>query len=108
MAMGGFFHKHNLGLPIVWVRRGGCQFFSWCETAFILIVRIWLWTKILRPYSKKTCWVKFHISQFKPQLPNSACSSNVPSVVIQEPEEEEISDDEKSNEGNCFDLFEYE
>ena len=44
--MGGIFHnKHNL-------------------TSLMLIVRIWLCAKILRPYSKKTCWVKFYISQF--------------------------------------------
>ena len=41
-------------------------------------------------------------------LSNTACSSKVPSEVIQEAEEEEISDDEKSDEGNCFDIFEYE
>ena len=44
----------------------------------------------------------------KETLLNTACSSEVPSEVIQEAEEEEISDDEKSNEGNCFDMFEYE
>ena len=36
------------------------------------------------------------------------CSSKVPSEVIQEAEEEEINNDEKSDEGNCFDTFEYE
>ena len=36
---------------------------------------------------------------------NTACSSNVQSVVMQEAEEE-IGDDEKSDEGNCFDMFE--
>ena len=34
--------------------------------------------------------------------------SKVPSEVIQEAEEEEISDHEKSDEGNCFHKFEYE
>ena len=41
-------------------------------------------------------------------LSNTACSLKVPSEVIQEAEEEEIKDDEKSDEGNCFDIFEYE
>ena len=44
----------------------------------------------------------------KETLWNTACSSKVPSEVMQEAEEEEISDDEKSDEGNCFDMFEYE
>ena len=44
----------------------------------------------------------------KETLANTACFSKVPSEVIQEAEEEEINDDEKSDEGNCFDTFEYE
>ena len=44
----------------------------------------------------------------KETLSNTACSLKVPSEVIQEAEEEEIKDDEKSDEGNCFDIFEYE
>ena len=47
-------------------------------------------------------------SLIKETLSNTACSSKVPSEVIQEKEEKEISDDEKSDEGNCFDMFEYE
>ena len=39
---------------------------------------------------------------------NTACSSKVSSEVIQEAKEEEMSDDEKSDEGNCFDMFGYE
>ena len=42
----------------------------------------------------------------KETLSNTACSSNAPSVVMQETEEEEMGDDEKSDEGNCFDMFE--
>ena len=44
----------------------------------------------------------------KETLSNTARSSKVPSEVIQEAEEEEISDDEKSDKGNCFDMFKYE
>ena len=44
----------------------------------------------------------------KKTLSNTACSPKVPSEVIQEAEQEEISDDEKSDEGNCFNMFEYE
>ena len=43
----------------------------------------------------------------KETLSNTACSSKVSIEVIQEAEEE-ISDDEKNDEGNCFDMFEYE
>ena len=45
--------------------------------------------------------------RIKETLSNTNCSSKVQSEVIQEAEEEEISDDEKSVEGNCFDMFEY-
>ena len=44
----------------------------------------------------------------KETLWNTTCSSNALSEVIQEAEEEEISDYEKSDEGNCFGMFEYE
>ena len=44
----------------------------------------------------------------KETLSNTACSSKVPSEVIQETEEKEISDNQKSDEKNCFDMFEYE
>ena len=44
----------------------------------------------------------------KETLSNTACSSKVSSEVIQEAKEEEMSDDEKSDEGNCFDMFVYE
>ena len=44
----------------------------------------------------------------KETLSNTACSSKVSSEVIQEAKEEEMSDDEKSDEGNCFDMFGYE
>ena len=61
MGMSGFIiNKHNYffgggrgggergkgGLSEVW----GVFIFSWCEIVLILIVRIWLWMKILRPY----------------------------------------------------------
>ena len=44
----------------------------------------------------------------KETLSNTACYSKQPSEVIQEAEEEEIRNDEKSDKGNCFDMFEYE
>ena len=44
----------------------------------------------------------------KETLSNTACFSKVPNEVIQETEEEEISDDEKSHERNCFYMFKYE
>ena len=44
----------------------------------------------------------------KEKLSKTACSLKVLSEVIQEAEEEEIRDYEKSDEGNCFDMFEYE
>ena len=44
----------------------------------------------------------------KETLSNTACSSKVPNEVIQEAEEKEISDNQKSDENNCFDMFEYE
>ena len=44
----------------------------------------------------------------KETLSNTACSSKAPSEVIQETEEKEISDNQKSDEKNCFDMFEYE
>ena len=44
----------------------------------------------------------------KETLSNTACFSKVPSEAIQEVKEEEISDDERSDEGNCFDMFECE
>ena len=44
----------------------------------------------------------------KETLSNTACSSKVPSDVNQDAEEEEISDDAKSDKGNCFDMYEYE
>ena len=44
----------------------------------------------------------------KETLWNAACSSKVPNEVIQEAEEEERSNDEKNDEGNCFDTFEYD
>ena len=39
---------------------------------------------------------------------NTAWSSKVQREVIQEAEEEEISNVKKSDEGNCFDMFKYE
>ena len=44
----------------------------------------------------------------KEMVSNTACSSKVQSELIQEAEKEEICDDKKSDEGNCFDMFEYE
>ena len=44
----------------------------------------------------------------KETLSNTDCSLKVPSEVIQKAEEEEISDNEKSDEGNRFDMFEFE
>ena len=44
----------------------------------------------------------------KETLSNTACSSKVPSEVIQEAEEKQISDDEESDERNGFGMFEYE
>ena len=44
----------------------------------------------------------------KEALSNTACSLKVPSDVIQDAEEEEITDDAKSDKGNCFDMYEYE
>ena len=44
----------------------------------------------------------------KETLSNTGCSLKVPSEVIQQADEEKISDDEESDEGNCFDMFEYE
>ena len=38
---------------------------------------------------------------------NTACSSKVQREVIQEAEEEEITNVKKSDEGNCFDMFEW-
>ena len=44
----------------------------------------------------------------KETLSNTACSSKVPNEVIQEAEEKEIGDNQKSDENNSFDMFEYE
>ena len=71
--------------------------------------RFWQNSKVLLPMRDKKYWKMARMDGIiKETLWNTACSSKVPSEVMQEAEEEEISDDEKSDEGNCFDMFEYE
>ena len=74
-------------------------------------------TKVLLPFLTKIEYVTANARRkvlkdwtrmdgiIKETLSNTASSSKVPSEVIQEVEEGEISDDEKSDEGNCFDMF---